>query len=150
MVLLGLLLLASSGAFIGLLIADNLSGGPEYQVTVLGNDLVRLDSLGIFLAGVALALVFCLGLAMIGASRRAVRRRGVPVRAAEPVERRAPLSDEVPRTSARSREPLRDDVPLPPGDARPTAEERAAEQGGREAAVRRAPRWRRGLHLFGH
>ncbi|MFD0410643.1 hypothetical protein [Kitasatospora sp. NPDC127116] len=71
MLLLGLLLMAASGAFVGLLIADNLSGGPDYQVTILGNNLVALNSLSIFLAGVALALLFCLGLALMRLSRRA-------------------------------------------------------------------------------
>lgn len=41
MLLLGLLLMAASGAFIGLLIADNLAGGPEYQATVLGTEFVN-------------------------------------------------------------------------------------------------------------
>ncbi|MFE6501905.1 hypothetical protein [Kitasatospora sp. NPDC057738] len=80
MLLLGLLLMAASGAFVGLLIADNLSGGPDYQVTILGNNLVALNSLSIFLAGVALALLFCLGLALMRLSRRAPRRtRPAPI-----------------------------------------------------------------------
>ncbi|MFJ4670693.1 hypothetical protein [Kitasatospora purpeofusca] len=58
MLLFGLLLVAVTGAFTGLLIAGNLSGGPEYQVVLLGHDLVTLNSLGIFLAGLALALLF--------------------------------------------------------------------------------------------
>ncbi|MED7947695.1 hypothetical protein [Streptomyces sp. BE303] len=73
MLLFGLLLIVATGAFTGLLIADNLSGGPEYQVTILGQDLVTLDALGIFLAGLALALLFCLGLAL--ATARVFRRR---------------------------------------------------------------------------
>ncbi|WP_223243049.1 hypothetical protein, partial [Streptomyces sp. CBMA123] len=93
MLLLGLLLLAASGAFTGLLIADNLGGGPEYQVTILGNDLVKLDSLGIFLAGLALALVFCLGLAMMRPAWRPSRRaeRAAGYGAARRVEPTAPL-----------------------------------------------------------
>ncbi|WP_243436668.1 hypothetical protein [Streptomyces sp. FH025] len=75
MLLLGLLLMAASGAFVGLLIADNLSGGPDYQVTILGHDLVTLNSLSVFLAGVALALIFCLGLAMMWLARRLRARR---------------------------------------------------------------------------
>ncbi|WP_369359633.1 hypothetical protein [Streptomyces sp. cg2] len=49
MLALGLLLLAVTGAFVGLLIAANLSGGPDYGVTVLGNHIVTLNSLAIFL-----------------------------------------------------------------------------------------------------
>jgi hypothetical protein len=76
MLLLGLLLLGATGAFIGLLIADNLSGGPDYGVTVLGNHIATLNSLGIFLAGIALTLIFGLGCAMVrSAGARARRRR---------------------------------------------------------------------------
>ncbi|WP_244215585.1 hypothetical protein [Kitasatospora purpeofusca] len=75
MLLFGLLLVAVTGAFTGLLIAGNLSGGPEYQVVLLGHDLVTLNSLGIFLAGLALALLFCLGLVLARAGRSARRAR---------------------------------------------------------------------------
>ncbi|MFJ9777085.1 hypothetical protein ACIRVF_38620 [Kitasatospora sp. NPDC101157] len=151
MLLLGLLLMAASGAFIGLLIADNLAGGPEYQVTVLGNELVKLNSLAIFLSGVALALLFCLGLAMMGLSRRAGRRAtrratrrpvaatgygGGTRRVVEPVAPSETL-DEPGRTAPVTRE---DTTPV-------TREERAAEQGGGAAGVPREPRRR---HLFGH
>ncbi|MFG3227202.1 hypothetical protein ACGF07_20760 [Kitasatospora sp. NPDC048194] len=135
MLLLGLLLMAASGAFIGLLIADNLSGGPEYQVTILGNDLVKLDSLGIFLSGVALALLFCLGLALMWPRRRRARAAGRHtyrgVRPAEPAER-----PEFGDTGART-------APVMP-------EERAAEQGGRAGDVPGEAGRRHGRHLFGH
>jgi hypothetical protein len=75
MLLLGLLLLAATGAFTGLLIADNLSGGPEYHVTLLGNTIATMNSLEIFLSGLALALIFCLGLAMTGTGGVLTRRR---------------------------------------------------------------------------
>ncbi|MEV0192698.1 hypothetical protein AB0I39_29730 [Kitasatospora purpeofusca] len=77
MLLFGLLLAAAAGTFTGLLIAGNLSGGPEYQVAVLGHDLVALSSLGIFLAGLALALLFGLGLLLVGAGRSRRRARAV-------------------------------------------------------------------------
>lgn len=64
MILLGLLLLGATGAFTGLLIADNLGGGPSYTVTVLGNTIATMSTLGIFLAGIALALIFVLGVVM--------------------------------------------------------------------------------------
>ncbi|MFB7908306.1 hypothetical protein ACFC1T_17900 [Kitasatospora sp. NPDC056076] len=78
MLLLGLLLAAAAGAFSGLLIADNLGGGPDYQVTVVGQQLTTLNSLEIFLSGLALALIFCLGLALAVATGRR-RRRTPPV-----------------------------------------------------------------------
>ncbi|MER7580668.1 hypothetical protein [Kitasatospora sp. NPDC097691] len=137
MVLLGLLLMAASGAFVGLLIADNLSGGPEYQVTVLGNDLVRMNSLGVFLAGVALALIFCLGLALMWSSRRRTvrpvavapptrsgrHRAGYreaepvePVRRSAPAERAAPGYDtaahDTPASDTRAYDTPADDAPV--------------------------------------
>jgi hypothetical protein len=69
----GLLLLAATGAFTGLAIGDNLSGGPEYTVSVLGHDIATMNTLAIFCSGLALALIFCLGLAM--AMRDAAHRR---------------------------------------------------------------------------
>jgi hypothetical protein len=76
MLLLGILLLGATGAFTGLLIAYNTGGGPDYTVTMFNNDLVTLNSLEIFIAGLALALIFCLSLAMCfgGASYRRHRR----------------------------------------------------------------------------
>ncbi|WP_329360775.1 hypothetical protein [Streptomyces sp. NBC_01483] len=64
MLFIGLLLLLATGAFTGLAIADNLSGGPEYTVSVLDHDIVTMNTLAIFCSGLALALIFCLGLAM--------------------------------------------------------------------------------------
>ncbi|MEU0119728.1 hypothetical protein ABZ137_40240 [Streptomyces bobili] len=78
MLILGLLLLAATGAFTGLVIADNLLGGPEYTVSVLGQDIVTLNTLAVFCAGLALALLFCLGLSM--AATAAAHRRHTPPR----------------------------------------------------------------------
>ncbi|MFF9644914.1 hypothetical protein [Kitasatospora aureofaciens] len=137
MLLLGLLLMAASGAFIGLLIADNLAGGPEYQATVLGTEFVKLNSLAIFLSGVALALLFCLGLALMGLARRAARR---PVAAAGY------------RGRARRVEPVAPpETPDRTGGAAPvTRDERAADQGGQAGGIPPEPQRRRGRHLFGH
>ncbi|MFE9173435.1 hypothetical protein ACFYNZ_28885 [Streptomyces kebangsaanensis] len=71
MLLIGLLLLAATAAFTGLLIAGNLSGGPEHTVSVLGNDIARMNTLEAFSAGLALALIFCLGAVLLtGAAAR--------------------------------------------------------------------------------
>ncbi|MCX5215246.1 hypothetical protein OG689_39335 [Kitasatospora sp. NBC_00240] len=80
MFLFGLLLLGASGAFVGLLIAENLGGGPDYTVAMFGNDLATLNSLGIFLAGIALALVFCLGLLLATGGGILRRRRSKELR----------------------------------------------------------------------
>ncbi|BFV60209.1 hypothetical protein KCMC57_up53130 [Kitasatospora sp. CMC57] len=127
MILLGILLMAAIGAFTGLLIADNTSGGPDYDVTVLGHHIATMNSLAIFLSGIALTLLFCLGLALaVGVSAR--RRR----RSAELSEARAEA-----RQAAAERDALQDrvqDVPPTAGEAVPTSTRRHRRTG----------------HLFGH
>ncbi|MEV7188073.1 hypothetical protein [Kitasatospora sp. NPDC093102] len=147
MVLLGLPLTAASGAFAGLPIADNLSGGPGDQVTILGNNLVALNSLNICLSAVALALLFCLGLAMIGLSWRAPRRVR---RSGTPVERSAQGGSGSPEDPPT--EPVRHPAPAERAvggsdEMRVPPQERAAGQGGRPTAARPGGRIR---HLFGH
>ncbi|WP_406294557.1 hypothetical protein OG948_06565 [Embleya sp. NBC_00888] len=75
MFLLGLLLAACAGAFAALLIAYNTSGGPEYTVSIFDTDMVTLNSLAIFCAGLALSLIFCVGLLMMGGKARMSRAR---------------------------------------------------------------------------
>jgi len=82
MFLLGLVLLGATGAFVGLLIAYNSAGGPDYTVTMFNHTLGTLNSLEIFLAGIALTLVFCLALAMMFAGARHIRRRAADRRTA--------------------------------------------------------------------
>ncbi len=65
MLLIGLLLLAATAAFTGLAIAGNLSGGPRYPVSVLGNHVATMNTLEAFSAGLALALLFCLGASLL-------------------------------------------------------------------------------------
>lgn len=78
MLILGLLLLACTAAFVGLAISDNISGGPHYDVTVLGQHIATMNGLALFCAGLALALIFGLGclMAMTGGlmHRRKARR----------------------------------------------------------------------------
>ncbi|WP_371494134.1 hypothetical protein OG871_03420 [Kitasatospora sp. NBC_00374] len=82
MLILGVLLLAATGAFTGLLIAGNLDGGADYTVTVFGGELVTMSSLAIFLAGIALTLLFGLGCLLALAGARRTRRRTAELRAA--------------------------------------------------------------------
>ncbi|MFE8949712.1 hypothetical protein ACWDZ8_34835 [Streptomyces sp. NPDC003233] len=73
----GLLLLAGAGAFTALAIAGNLSGGPEYTVSVLDHDVATMSGLALFSSGLALALIFCIGLAiMVGGATHTGRHRG--------------------------------------------------------------------------
>ncbi|MFI8090763.1 hypothetical protein ACIF9R_20990 [Streptomyces sp. NPDC086080] len=76
LIVVGLLLLAAAGAFTGLLLADNLSGGPEFTVSVLGQDIATMNTLAVFCSGLALALLFCAGLgAVVGGARHRRRSR---------------------------------------------------------------------------
>ncbi|MBQ1100353.1 hypothetical protein KBY55_30880 [Streptomyces sp. b94] len=75
MLVLGLLLMAGAAAFAGLLIADNLSGGPDYTVSLLGSDPFTISTLGAFLGGIALTLIFGLGLWMLLAGTVLARHR---------------------------------------------------------------------------
>ncbi|WP_234490321.1 hypothetical protein [Streptomyces sp. MBT33] len=75
MLFIGLLLLGATGAFTALVIAGNLSGGPEYTVSVLGHHIATMNTLAVFCSGLALALIFCLALAMLGGSTHRRRRR---------------------------------------------------------------------------
>jgi hypothetical protein len=75
MFLFGLLLVVLGGAFAGLLIAYNTSGGPEYTVTLFDREIATVDTLQAFVSGSGLALVVCLGLWMMGTSARLRRAR---------------------------------------------------------------------------
>ncbi|MFF4754630.1 hypothetical protein ACWD5R_25695 [Streptomyces sp. NPDC002514] len=82
MLFLALLLLVATGAFTVLAIIGNLSGGPEYAVSVLGHHIATLGPVGIFCSGLALALLFCALLAtVIGGASHHRRRTTRPHRA---------------------------------------------------------------------
>jgi hypothetical protein len=65
LVILGGLLAGGAGAFTGLLIAYNTSGGPKYNPEIFGQSLPTLSTLGVFCSGMTLGLTFCLGLWLI-------------------------------------------------------------------------------------
>ena len=73
-VILGVLLFAGAGAFTGLLVAYNLSGGPNFTAQMFGQGLPTLNTLGVFCSGLALALIFCLGLWLLGGATRYTAR----------------------------------------------------------------------------
>lgn len=62
MLVLGLLIACAAGAFAGLVVTENTTAGPGYDVSVFGNNLGSLTTMDAFLAGIALALVFSLGI----------------------------------------------------------------------------------------
>jgi hypothetical protein len=80
MLLLGLLLVGSAAAFTGLLVAYNSSGGPAYDVVMFGHHLATMNGLRIFLSGIALALVFSLGFALLRAGEARARSQRVQLR----------------------------------------------------------------------
>jgi len=75
MLLLGLLVAVAAGAFAGLLLADNTTGGPHHPVALPGHHVVAIDTRQAFLYGIALAFVFCLGVAAIRRGTAKRRRR---------------------------------------------------------------------------
>jgi hypothetical protein len=141
MLILGLLLLGATGAFAGLLIAYNSSGGPDYTVTMFSNTLGTLNTLQAFLAGIALTLVFCLSLAMTVGGAGYRRRR----RAARLAERREAARARAERDALAAR--LGDDEVLAGDPAM------AGSDAGAQAADSSAPSSRRHIHMphvFGH
>lgn len=75
MFVLGLLLMAATAGFVGLLIAYNLSAGPDYTVTLLSSQPFTVSTLGAFLSGLALALIFGFGMwLMLGGTMLARHR----------------------------------------------------------------------------
>lgn len=73
MLILGLLLVLLSAASVAVLWAYNSSGGPEQTIVLFGRDWLNVTPLETFLAGIVLALIFCLGLWMVVTTER--RRR---------------------------------------------------------------------------
>ncbi|KQV17486.1 MULTISPECIES: hypothetical protein [unclassified Kitasatospora] len=130
MILLGVLLLAAAGAFTGLLIADNLSGGPDYTVTVLGNQIATMNSLAIFLSGIALALIFGLGVLLAAGGGARIRRRSGQRREARAEAGQATAA----RDAALQERVVTEGPPPTAGDAAPTP---TLQQ-------------HRSRHLFGH
>ncbi|MFE9426333.1 hypothetical protein ACFYNO_25620 [Kitasatospora sp. NPDC006697] len=82
MLMLGLLLLAATGAFTGLVIADNMNAGPDTTVTAIGNDIATMSPLAMFLSGIALALILVIGGVLVLTGIAHARRRRADLRAA--------------------------------------------------------------------
>jgi hypothetical protein len=148
MLLLGLLILAATGAFTGLLISENLSGSPQYTVQMFGNDVTTQSTLGAFLSGIALALIFCLGLAMLASGAARHRRRNRELRTAR--HRAATTAAERDALAARIGEGTgtgADTGATEPGYVYPPGPPRAEPEVRAPSSKRRR---RHGVHLFGH
>jgi uncharacterized membrane protein len=110
MLILGLLLVAVSGAAGVLLIAYN-NGGAAETVTVFGRDLGSYTMMQAFVAGLVVALVFMLGLWMImSAGRRAkenrARYRDARREAKAAARERDELAEQLHREEENRREPV--------------------------------------------
>jgi hypothetical protein len=76
LIIIGALLAGGVGAFTGLVLAYNSAGGPRYTPEIFGQSLATLNSLGVFVTGVALGLAFSIGLWLIvGGTRHVMRGR---------------------------------------------------------------------------
>ena len=119
MLILGLLLLVVSGAAGVLLIAYN-NGGPEQTVTMFGQDWTSATMMEAFIAGLVVAAVFLLSIAMImsaGRRARANRSRYHEVRreARQASRERDRLADQLRKEEDR-REPATETMVTPTND----------------------------------
>ncbi|MFE5138431.1 hypothetical protein ACFRDV_12245 [Streptomyces fagopyri] len=141
MLFLGLLLVAATAAFTGLAISDNLGGGPDYTVSLLGHDIATMSALMIFCAGLTLALIFSLGLWMAAGGAVHRRRRTMRIRN----ERDAMAAQLSQREAAARPQGPPDDVAGRAGTAEPTS--RASTTSVTPESRRHRSRR---IHLFGH
>ncbi|WP_329136394.1 hypothetical protein OG552_24580 [Streptomyces sp. NBC_01476] len=158
MLILGLLLVACTAAFTGFALADNLNGGPDYNVTVLGHQVATMNSLEIFCAGLALALIFGLGVLMsmggMSLRRRKARKLAAARRdARETARERDELAARLEKAPAATEPayPANADY----ADYQTTREEDVAnnrdmEHTGTVASSEPGPQRRHARHLFGH
>ncbi|TLQ42057.1 hypothetical protein [Streptomyces marianii] len=92
MIVLGFLLALTAGGFAAIGVAENFQGGSQYAVEIFGNQIATLGPSGLFLSGVALTLIFCLGLAMAAAGLKQRRRVRRALSSTAPTEPEAPRS----------------------------------------------------------
>jgi heme exporter protein D len=124
MLILGLVLVVVSAAAGVLLIAYNHSGGPEQTVVLFGRDLAHVTPTQAFIAGMVVALVFCLGVWMVASvsRRRAAIRsdyRAVRREARTAAAERDKLARQLERERATEPEPAAVRTTEPVAPARP-------------------------------
>jgi heme exporter protein D len=136
MLILGLVLVVVSAAAGVLLIAYNHSGGPEQTVVLFGRDLAHVTPTQAFIAGMVVALVFCLGVWMVAnvSRRRAAIRsdyRAVRREARTAAAERDKLARELERERATEPEPaVRTTEPVAPARAAEPVADGTAEPRG--------------------
>jgi hypothetical protein len=153
MLILGLLLLGCTAAFTGLALADNLNGGPDYTVSMMGHHIATMNTLAIFCAGLALALIFGLGtmMAMGGMSlrRRKARKLAAARRdARETARERDELAARLENTATANAVTEPDHPATADADYPPSYPDLTTDKAG---AVRAdTPPRHHARHLFGH
>lgn len=147
MLLLGFIILAGTAAFTGLLIADNIGGGPYYTASMLGTHIATINTLGAFFAGIALSLVFCLGLALLASGVARHRHRGAELKAAR--RSAAQAAAERDELAARMQAGQADEAGQAQKTPRPAGLPPEGER-VRTAAGGDGHRHRHRIHLFGH
>jgi hypothetical protein len=105
MLILGLLLVVLSVAAVALLLAYNSAGGPEQMIGLFGRDWWSVNAMEAFVAGLALALLFSLGLWLMVSTGRRMRAARAEYRSARRETRVvAAERDELAEQLARERE----------------------------------------------
>jgi uncharacterized membrane protein YccC len=142
MLILGLLLILVSVAAAVVLMAYNTAGGPEQMIVLFGRDLVSVNPLQAFLAGIVVALVFSVGLWMVVSSGRRARAaradyRAVRREARTATRERDQLAGQLERERAANGATTTTAAPVAP--APPVAEETTATRTG----SRLGRHWRR-------
>lgn len=131
MLILGLLLVVLSAAAVVLLWAYNSSGGPEQMIALFGRDMVSVNVLEAFIAGIVLALVFSLGLWMVVVTGRRRRVARAEARSARQETRAvAAERDELAEQLAREREMTTTTAATLPSAEREVAPADSTEQTG--------------------
>ncbi|MGW0661702.1 hypothetical protein [Streptodolium elevatio] len=130
MLLLGLLLLMATGAFTLLLISENRTGTPDYTVTLFDQDIATMSSLQVFLAGIALALVFAFSVWMTTVGGVHARHRMADLREARAQAKHASAEAREANAQLNRTQAERDAI-----SSRLAETDRAAKEAAREARV---------------
>jgi uncharacterized membrane protein len=152
MLILGLLLVLLSAASVAVLVGYNNSGGPEQMIVLFGRDWISVTPFEAFVAGLALALAFCLGLWLLMAGGRRSRAARADYRnarraARENARERDDLAKQLEReraTTVTEPEPVRETV-VPETTARRHRDDEVAAG----TTVTQEPAPRRGLSGIG-
>lgn len=131
MLVLGLLLVLASAAGTALLISYNHAGGPEQTIVMFGRDWLSVTPLQAFIAGLGLALVFCLGAWMVASTERRRRATRSEYRAVRREARSATRERDKLARELADRDERVSDAPTPPiGTQQPAAWTAPAEATG--------------------